>query len=116
MAIEEVVAEAPVAEAPAADVAMEEVVVEEAPVAQVEESFNAEELLAAIAEMIKSYTDQVSQVTEELSSLKERFNEIADAPAADAIKKQSFMEEAKAARVAADARLERLAKMRKQFS
>lgn len=78
-----------------------------------EEEMNAENLLAAIADMIKGYMVEVSEVKEELSQLTERFNEVADMPATKPVKK-SFMEEATAAKEVANARLDRLTAMRRQ--
>jgi DNA topoisomerase IA len=104
--------------------AVEEVVapaVEGAPVAEamedekllpVEEKMNAEELLKAIAELIKGYQEEVVSVQEELSQLKERFNAVADLPAAKSVKK-SFMEDASAARHVAEARFDRLSALRR---
>ena len=92
----------------------EEEMSEEEP--KTEETFNAEELLAAIAALIEEYksaaSTELSEVKEELSVLTERFNVVADAPAAQTVKK-SFFEEAKAARVVEDARLDRLAAIRR---
>lgn len=78
-----------------------------------EEEMNAENLLAAIADMIKGYMVEVSEVKEELSQLTERFNAVADMPATKPVKK-SFMEEATAAKEVANARLDRLTAMRRQ--
>ena len=80
---------------------------------KVEEAFDAEGLLAAIADMIKDYQSYVEEVKEELSQLTERFNEVADQPAAKTVKK-TFFEEAKAAKEVADSRFNRLASLRRQ--
>ena len=52
--------------------------------------FDAEELLTAIAEIIKEYQTEVSEVKEELSTLTERFEAVADMPAAKTVKKSFF--------------------------
>ena len=105
--IEEAAAEAPVEEAPATEEAMEEEVIEEE--VKEETEMSAEDLLAAIAELIKSYKDEVK---EEMNSLTERFNAIADEPATKPVR-NNFTEEAKAAKSKADARLESLIAIRK---
>lgn len=92
--------------APVAEEATEE---EEAPVA---EAFNAEELLSGVAEIIKPYQAKIEELSNELSVLTERFNEVADAPAAAPVKK-NFMEDAKAAKQVAEARLSKLAQIRR---
>lgn len=80
-----------------------------------EETFNADELLGAIAALIEEYKEAASkemeEVKEELSVLTERFNVVADEPAAKTVKK-TFFEEAKAAKVAQESRFERLAAIR----
>lgn len=83
-----------------------------------EEAFDAEGLLAAIADMIKDYKEYVEGVKEEMNAMKdefntiqERFDAVADSPAAKTVKK-SFFEEAKAAKVAQESRFERLAAIR----
>ena len=80
---------------------------------KVEEAFDAEGLLEAIADMIKDYQSYVEEVKEELSQLTERFNEVADMPAAKTVKK-TFFEEAKAAKEVAGSRFNRLASLRRQ--
>lgn len=118
-AIEEVVAES-VEEVAAEEVVeeemAEEVVEEETSEEPEEEAFNADELLAAIAALIQEYKEasakEMEEVKEELSVLTERFNVVADSPAAETVKK-SFFEEAKAAKVVTDARLDRLAAIRR---
>ena len=78
-----------------------------------EEEMNAENLLAAIADMIKGYMVEVSEVKEELSQLTERFNEVADMPATKPVKK-SFMEQASAAKEVANARMDYLTALRRK--
>ena len=110
--VEEVAAEEEVKEEMAEE-AVEEEASEEP---KTEETFNAEELLAAIASLIEEYKvaamEETEKVKEELSVLTERFNVVADMPAAQTVKK-SFFEEAKAAKVAADSRFDRLASIRR---
>ena len=79
----------------------------------IEEQMDAEGLLEAIADMIKDYKSYVDEVKEELSQLTERFNAVADMPAAKTVKK-SFMEDATAARKVAEARADRLSALRRQ--
>ena len=79
----------------------------------VEEEMNAEELLKAIAELIKGYMVEVSDVKEELSQLTERFNAVADMPATKPVKK-SFMEQASAAKEVANARMDYLTALRRK--
>lgn len=110
ISIEEKEAEAePVAEAATDEEVVEEVMEEVAPVA---ETFNAEELLNGVAEIIKPYQEKIEELSNELNTLTERFNEVADLPAAAPIKR-NFMEEAKAANEVAAARFDKLARMRK---
>lgn len=75
--------------------------------------FDAEELLTAIAEIIKEYQTEVSEVKEELSTLTERFEAVADMPAAKTVKK-SFFQEAVAAKEVAGARFDRLTSLRQK--
>lgn len=75
------------------------------------EEFNKEEFVAAVSEVIKEYADEVVSLKEEISVLTERFEAVADMPAAKPIKK-SFMEEAKAAKEVANARFDRLVSIR----
>ncbi len=63
------------------EVEMEEVIEEEEKV-----EFDAEGMLAGIAEMILPYTDELTKIKEELSTLKERFNTVADEPAAKPVR------------------------------
>lgn len=107
--IEEAAEEAPV-EAEEEEVVEEvmeedEVKEEEAPA----EAFDAEGLLAAIAELINEYK---SEVKEEMNSLTERFNTIADEPATNPVR-NNFTKEAADAKTKADARLEQLIAIRK---
>lgn len=78
-----------------------------------EEEMNAENLLVAIADMIKGYMVEVSEVKEELSQLTERFNEVADLPATKPVKK-SFMEQASAAKEVANARMDYITTLRRK--
>lgn len=85
-----------------------------------EEEFDAEGLLAAIADMIKDYKEYVDSVKEEMTEMKEsfetiqeRFNAVADMPAAKSVKKD-YLAEAKAAKEAELSRFEKLVAMRKK--
>ena len=86
----------------AADAAAEEVVVVEA-----SSTFNSEELLKAIAEMIKAYQEEVEAISTEMTSLQERFNAVAGEPAAKPVK-HNFGADAKSAREQELSRFERL--------
>jgi len=111
--VEEVAAEEEVKEEMAEE-AVEEEASEEP---KAEEAFDAGQLLEAIAALIEEYkvasSLEMSEVKEELSVLTERFNVVADAPAAKTVKK-SFFEEAKAAKMAEESRVDRLASIRRK--
>jgi uncharacterized protein YuzE len=94
---------------PVAEEASEEKKEEE----MVSQSFDAEELLEGIASIIKPFQSEIEGLKNELNVLQERFNEVADAPAAQPVKK-NFMEDARAQAQIADARLAKLAQMRKK--
>jgi uncharacterized protein YuzE len=94
---------------PVAEEASEEKKEEE----MVSQSFDAEELLEGIASIIKPFQSEIEGLKNELNVLQERFNEVADAPAAEPVKK-NFMEDARAQAQIADARLAKLAQMRKK--
>jgi len=84
---------------------MEEEVIEE----EVKTEMTSEELLGAIAELISEYKKEVK---EEMNSLTERFNAIADEPATKPVR-NNFTKEAADAKTKADARLEALIAIRK---
>lgn len=71
----------------------------------------AEGLLEAIADMIKGYTDQLEEVKEEMSSLTERFNEVADQPAAKKVS-NTFSDNAATRKSVAEDRFEKLVSIR----
>ncbi len=102
--IEEAATEAP-AEEVTEEVALEEEVIEE----EVKTEMTSEELLGAIAELISDYKKEVK---EEMNSLTERFNAIADEPATKPVR-NNFTKEAADAKTKADARLEALIAIRK---
>ena len=79
--IEEGGAEVEASEEKKEEVEMEEVIEEEEKV-----EFDAEGMLAGIAEMLLPYTDELTKIKEELSTLKERFNTVADEPAAKPVR------------------------------
>ena len=99
--IEEAATEAP------AEEAIEEVAMEEEEEAK--EEMSSDELLLAIAKLISEYKDEVK---EEMNSLTERFNRIADEPATKPVR-NNFTKEAADAKTKADARLEALIAIRK---
>ena len=100
--------------------AIEEVEAEAEPVAEEaeeekkeeKEDFSKEELFEGIAEIIKPFTTEIETLKEELNVLSERFNAVADSPAAQPVKR-SFMEDAKAQKAVADARFDRLSQIRR---
>ena len=101
-ATEEAPAEAPAEEA--APVEMEEEVIEE----EVKTEMTSEELLMAIAELINEHKKEVK---EEMNSLTERFNAIADEPATKPVR-NNFTQEAADKKSKAEARLEALIALR----
>lgn len=76
------------------------------------EAFDAEALLSGVADIIKPYADKIEALSNELNVLTERFEAVADAPAAAPVKK-NFMEDARAQKQVAEARLQRLAQIRR---
>jgi len=66
----------------------EEVKVEE----EVEKVFNAEELIAAIAEMLVPQAEVIEEMKKELSVLTERFETVANSPAAKKVTTNTFKE------------------------
>jgi len=100
--IEEAATEAP-AEETTEEVAMEDEKEE------TKEEMTSEELLGAIAALIAEYK---SEVKEEMNSLTERFNKIADEPATTPVR-NNFTKEAADTKTKADARLEQLIAIRK---
>ena len=79
--IEEGGAEVEASEEKKEEVEMEEVIEEEEKV-----EFDAEGMLAGIADMLLPYTDELTKIKEELSTLKERFNIVADEPASKPVR------------------------------
>ena len=71
----------------------------------------ADEMIAAIAELIKGYMNEVSEVKEELSALTERFNSVADEPAAKKVS-NTFSENAATRKSVAENRFEHLVSIR----
>lgn len=72
---------------------------------------DADGMLTAIADLIKGYMEEVKEVKEELSSLTERFNSVADLPAAKKVS-NTFSENAAQRKTLAEDRLERLIQIR----
>jgi hypothetical protein len=71
----------------------------------------ADEMIAAIAELIKGYMEEVTEVKEELSALTERFNSVADMPAAKKVS-NTFSENAATRKSVSESRLEQLIAIR----
>jgi len=95
-------------EAPTEEVVEEELAEEDTKEAEM----SAEDLVEAIAAMIAPQAEELKELKEELSSLKERFNKVADEPAAEKVK-NTFSQQAAEAKSVAEARLERLLSIRK---
>jgi len=76
-----------------------------------EKAFNAEELIAAIAEMLLPQTEVIEELRKELSTLKERFEVVADQPAAKPVAKNTFAD----AKLSKDAKLALKLEMIKNF-
>ncbi|MCP3698865.1 MAG: hypothetical protein GY920_09980 [Aliivibrio sp.] len=75
-------------------------------------AFSSQEFLSEIAGIIKPYTEEISTLKEELNTLTERFEAIADQPATKKIR-NNFSEEAKTIKNRAEARYEKLVEIRK---
>lgn len=101
LSIEEKAPEAPVAEEEMAEEDKEK-----------DMEMSAEDLVEAIAEMLKPQAEELKSLKEELSTLKERFNKVADEPAAEKVR-NTFSQEAADSKSKAEARLERLLQIRK---
>ncbi len=72
---------------------------------------DADGMLTAIADLIKGYMEEVKEVKEELSSLTERFNTVADEPAAKKVS-NTFSDNAAQRKTLAEDRLEKLIQIR----
>lgn len=93
--------------------AIEEVATEETPEAAAPEAAPAatEELLSAIVDIVAPYQEQIKTLKNEMSLLTERFNAIAEMPAAAPVKR-NFGAEATAVKELENARVARLASIR----
>ena len=74
------------AEVEASEEKKEEVEMEEEIIEEEKVEFDAEGMLAGIADILLPYTDELSKIKEELSKLEERFNTVADEPAAKPVR------------------------------
>lgn len=92
--------------------AEENIEAEEEITEEVEMKFNADEFITEIAGIIKPYTEEISTLKEELNTLTERFEAVADLPASKKIR-NNFSEEAKNIKNRAEARYEKLVEIRK---
>lgn len=90
----------------------EEVAAEEEIKEEVAMQFNAHEFVSEVAELIKPYQEEIKNLKEELNTLTERFEAVADQPAAKKIR-NNFSEEAKEIKNRAEARYEKLLQIRK---
>jgi len=96
-----------------AEAAQDEIVEEEMAEADKEkEEMNIEELLKAIVEMLLPYTEGMEEVKEKIEVLENRFNKIADEPAATRIT-NNFKAEFADSKSTAERRFERLVELRK---
>jgi len=77
-----------------------------------EEKFEIKELVEAIAEMILPQTEVIEELRKELSTLKERFEVVADQPAAKPVAKNTFSE----AKTSREGELAKRLEMIKQFN
>ena len=77
-----------------------------------EKEFDAEGLVAAIAEMLIPQTEVIEELRKELSTLKERFEVVADQPAAKPVAKNTFAD----AKVSKDNEIARRLEMIKKFN
>lgn len=71
------------------------------------------DLLEGIAELLKPYTEEITELKKQVEYLGERFEAISDEPAAKPITR-TFAEEASASKTIADARFDRLVSLRKK--
>lgn len=90
-------------------VAEEEVEMEEE--VKEEEKFEIKELVEAIAEMMLPQTEVIEELRKELSTLKERFEVVADQPAAKPVAKNTFAD----AKLSKDAKIAQRLEMIKNF-
>ena len=96
-----------------AEAAQDEIVEEEmAEHDKEKEEMNIEELLKAIVEMLLPYTEGMEEVKEKIEVLENRFNKIADEPAATRIT-NNFKAEFADSKSTAERRFERLVELRK---
>lgn len=100
-AIEEEAQEAPV----------EETVVEAEE--EKKEEFQSEQLLSSIAELIQPFTNEINELKSQLGTLSERFNAIAEEPAAQPIKR-TFKQTDAAQKSIAEERFAKLVQMRRK--
>lgn len=77
-----------------------------------EKEFDAEELLTKLMDALKPYTEEVKEMKEKLTILSERFEAVADEPAAKKVS-NTFSKVADESKSIADARFERLVELRK---
>jgi len=92
--------------------AEENIEAEEEKEEEVAMAFSSEEFLSEIAGVIKPFTEEISTLKEELNTLTERFEAVADQPATKKIR-NNFSEEAKTIKNRAEARYEKLVEIRK---
>ncbi len=89
-----------------------EVEMEEVDEKKEDKEFDADSLLDAMMEALKPYTEEVKEKKEKLTILSERFEAVADEPAAKKVR-NTFSENLANKQTTAEARLERLIQIRK---
>ena len=89
-----------------------EVEMEEVDEKKEDKEFDADSLLDAMMEALKPYTEEVKEMKEKLTILSERFEAVADEPAAKKVR-NTFSENLANKQTTAEARLERLIQIRK---
>jgi hypothetical protein len=80
--------------------------------AVVEEKMSLDEILTAIAAVLAPYFTEVAEMKKEVTNLEERFNKVADAPAAKRIS-TTFKSDIATTKSVAEARFEKLVQLRK---
>ena len=78
-----------------------------------EKEFDADQLIGAIAEMLKPQSEVIEELKEKLATLEARFNEVADQPAAKPVK-NTFSQEAANKKDLAQRRLDHIIALKKK--
>ena len=119
VSIEEKAQDAPAEEALETEEVVEETMEEEKEEEAMEEEkeeekeFDADQLIGAIAELIKPQSEVIEELKEKLATLEARFNEVADQPAAKPVK-NTFSADAESKKSIAERRLEHIISLKKK--